>query len=53
MKITILNKRDAKYYMPKGKAIIIRIGDELPMSRVNGEYIYKSIYFFFRYRWRF
>jgi len=46
MKITVLNMRDAISYIPEERAIIIRMGDSFPFSKVEGEYINKiNLYF--------
>jgi len=46
MKITVLNMRDARNYIPTGKAIIIRMGDSFPFPKVDGDYIAKMNFYF-------
>jgi len=45
-KIIVFNKKDAKNYIPKDKAIIIRMGDSLPFPKLKGSYIEEKSFYF-------
>ncbi len=46
MKIKVMNKTDAREYIPEGKAIIIRMGDTIYFSKLKGEYIAEKEFYF-------
>lgn len=50
MKITVMNKEEAKFYEPEGTAIIVRVGDyfpcRVPLGKIVGKYVNISEYDF-------
>lgn len=46
MKLTILNKREVMEYIPKKKAVVIRVGDIYPLNTLNHKYIEESHFYF-------
>lgn len=46
MKFTVLSRMDAKNYLPKGNALIIRMDDNYPYSSLEGDYkAIQEVYF--------
>lgn len=46
MKITVLNKSEAKKYQPEKTAVIIRMEDVFPMKKVEGIYLKEKRFYF-------
>jgi hypothetical protein len=46
MKIKVMNKAEAREYIPEGKAIIIRMGDTIYFSKLKGKYIAEKEFYF-------